>query len=78
MTASNRRNFEQAVRGAPGDALGYGAGAGEEFLLHEGIGSQCILELRGVDMPAGVLGKSVQDEVQERDVLIAAMLLDGP
>jgi hypothetical protein len=47
-------------------------------LLHEGVGSQCVHKFRSVDVPARVLGKPVQDEVQQFDILIAPVLLDGP
>lgn len=45
ITRLRAKRVNGATRSASGDALGYGAGAGEEFLPHEGVGSQCILEL---------------------------------
>lgn len=51
---------------------------GMQLLLHEGIGSQCIQKPRGVDMPARVLGEPMKDEVEQLDVFVAPVLLDGP
>lgn len=44
----------RAVRGAAGDALGNGGAVGREFLLDERISTQCVYELRGVDVVARI------------------------
>jgi hypothetical protein len=50
---------------------------GREFLLNERIRAQCVYDLRGVDVVARVFIQEAGDEVQQFDILVAAVELDG-
>ncbi len=51
--------------------------AGREFLRNKRIGTQCVYEFRGVDVIARVLVQEAGDQVQQFDVVVAALELNS-